>query len=141
MENTSYNPYCPWLAFVENISKWKNEPFEQYVLFTKNDHFLWNNIWAKPYYRWIKFIKYIKKKTKKKQNSFWIERKLLRILERTMWLKLYFTHLIWIYLKFCQNRNYKWKHAHFCKNWSMFSKWTIWVKPYSPWLNFCFRFC
>ena len=60
---------------------------------------------------------------KQRKNKIAFVRKLLRILEKTMWFKLYFTHLIWIYLKFCQNRSYKRKHAHFYKNWSMFSKW------------------
>ena len=87
-----------------------------------------------------------KKKTKKKQNSFckkvatW-DTQVATKLQRTTWFKLYFTHLIWIYLKFCQNRRYKWKHMYFYKNWSIFSKWTIRVKPYCLWLNFFFRFC
>ena len=78
---------------------------------------------------------------KQRKNKIAFVRKLLRILEQTMWFKLYFTHLIWIYLKFCQNRRYKWKHMYFYKNWSIFSKWTIRVKPYCLWLNFFFRFC
>ena len=73
---------------------------------------------------------------KNRKNKIAFEGKLLRILEWTMWFKLYFTYLIWIYLKFCQNRRYKWKHMHFHKNWSFFSKWTIWVKLYCPWLKF-----
>ena len=77
---------------------------------------------------------YLKKKQRKNKITF--VRKLLKILEMTTWFKSYFTHLIWIYLKFCQNRMYKWKNMHFYKNWSIFSKWTIWVKPYCPWLNF-----
>ena len=75
----------------------------------------------------------LKKQTK---NKIAFVRKLLKIFERTTWFKLYFTHLIWIYFKFCQNRMYKWKHMYFYKSWSVFSKWTIWVKPYCPWLNF-----
>ena len=71
---------------------------------------------------------------KQRKNKIAFVRKLLRILEQTMWFKLYFTHLIWIYLKFCQNRRYKWKHMYFYKNLSIFSKCTIWVNPYCPWL-------
>ena len=56
---------------------------------------------------------------KQGKNKIDFVRKLLRILERTMWLKLYLTHLIWIYLKFCQNRRYKSKHMYFYKNWSI----------------------
>ena len=70
---------------------------------------------------------------KKRKNKIAFEGKLLRILQWTMWFKLYFTHLIWIYVKFCQNRRYKWKHMHFYKNWSFFS---IWVKLYCLWLKF-----
>ena len=98
--------------------------------------FLWNNIWAKPYCPWMKFIKCIKCNYLSNVMYGW---KLLRILERTMWFKLYFTHLIWIYLKFCQNRRYKWKHTYFYKNWSIFSKLTVWAKPYCPWLIFFFQ--
>ena len=75
-------------------------------------------------------------KKKQRKNKIAFERKLLRILERLMWFKLYFTHLIWIYLKFCQNRRYKWKHTYFYKSWSFFSKWTVWIKPYCLGLNF-----
>ena len=103
------------------------------VFYKKLIIFLWSNIWAKPYCPWMKFIKYILKKTKKKQNSFC--KKAIENPWKDNWFKLYFTHLIWIYLKFCQNRMYKWKHMYFYKNWSFFSKWTIWVKPYCPWLN------
>ena len=63
------NPYCLWLAFVRNISKLKNEPFEPYVLFTKNDHF-YETIYG-PYCivpEWSLSNKF--KKTNKKQNSF-----------------------------------------------------------------------
>ena len=77
---------------------------------------------------------------KQRKNKIAFVRKLLRILEQTMWFKLYFTHLIWIYLKFCQNRRYKWKHMYFYKNLSIFSKCTIWVNPYCPWLNFLSNF-
>ena len=73
---------------------------------------------------------------KQRKNKIALKGKLLRILERTMWFKLYFTRLIWIYLKFCQNRRCKWNHMHFYENWSIFSKWTIWVKPYCPLLEF-----
>ena len=74
-------------------------------------------------------------KKKQRKNKIAFVRTLLKILERTTWFKSYFTHLIWIYSKLCQNRMYKWKHMYFYKNWSFFSKWTIWVKPYCPWLN------
>ena len=66
-------------------------------------------------------------KKKQRKNKIAFVKKILRILEMTMWFKLHFTCFIWIYLKVCQNRRYKWK----LKN-----QWTIWVKPYCPWLNF-----
>ena len=42
------NLYCPWLAFVRNISKKENESFEPYVLFTKKWSFFYETIYG-PY--------------------------------------------------------------------------------------------